>query len=196
MEIELRAYLKSKEKTVKNLQEMGAKLQETERLIDYWLCKKEYNRFEQIAQDAVGSYGLRVRQQKKGKTTEYIEINCKVLEKQNDHQAFHEYCTEIADAKQALAIFRSIGFKVFCTINKVRTVYQLGNCLINLEDIKDFPPTIELEIIDSQNIDQHKKFLNDLMLGLGIEQQSVIQKSITYEYMKKYAFKQKNGKCL
>lgn len=190
MEIELRAYLKSFDDTIKHLENLGAQLVGQERIIDYWLCPNQFASFDQIAQDAPGSYGLRIREKKKGNVTYYVELNCKVLEKANDHNVFHEYCTEVESVRSARKIFEAIGFKIFCTIDKMRTIYKIKNCEINLENIKNFPPTIELEIIDKDNIEEHKRFLNDLMLGLGINQNEIIGKSITYEFMKKYAFNQ------
>ena len=74
---------------------------------------------------------------------------------------------------------------------KTRLVYRLGNCLINLEDIKDFKAAIELEIIGKDsNREIHYKKMRNILDILGIHQEDYIETSITRDYMKKYAFKQ------
>jgi len=188
MEIEIRAFVKDMNLIEKKIIELGGKLSSTQHIVDFWFCKDEFNKFEQVQQKGVGSYALRIRKKLK-KDNEFIELNCKVLEKVDDHNAFHEYETKIDNLDQTKKILESIGFKVFCVIDKERKKFILDDCSINLENIKGFRPAIELEIIADDNIEDHKIYLHELLSKLGIKDEDKIEKSITYLYMKEFAFK-------
>ena len=188
MEIEIRAFIDDFEAFESRLKSIDAKLVSKKQILDFWFCKKEFNKFEQVQQHEPGSYALRIRREtNNGKTVS--EFNCKVLEKEGDHNAFHEFETKIENYEQAKQILEAIGFKVFCTVDKKRKVYKLDHCLINLEDIKGLRPAVELEIIDDNDIDNHKSYLRGLLNRLGIKEEDKIEKSITYLYMKKFSFK-------
>jgi len=189
IEIELRAFIKNFNEMEEKLSKIKARLVSEKKILDLWFCKKKYNKFEQVQQHKAGSYALRIRKtDESGKSTS--ELNCKVLKEKGDHNAFHEFETKIEDHEQTKQILDSIGFKIFCTIDKKRKTYRLNNCLINLEDIKGFKPAMELEIVDDKDIDNHKQSLNDLLDKLGIRKKDRIKKSITYLYMKEFSFKE------
>jgi predicted adenylyl cyclase CyaB len=176
------------------VESFGARFESKNHIIDYWFCRKESNKFDEVKQDKPGSYGLRIRRTlsddgEDGEGKENIEINCKVLEREKDHNAFHEHETKVEDFEQARHILESIGFKVFCVVDKKRTAYRLGKCLINIEDIKGFRPAVELEIIDDKDQEKHKACLNDLLGKLGVGKEDLIEKSITFLYMKDFSFK-------
>ncbi len=188
MEIELRAFVKNLKEIERRLINLKAKKITREHIIDWWYCPKEFKKFKEIHQHKPGSYGLRIRK-RISHNKEYYELNCKVLEKRGDHRAFHEYETQLSDYKQAGKILEGIGFKIFCVLDKIRTTYKLGRCLVNLEDIKKSPPVIELEIKAHKKIKQHKKHLGEILRKLGVEKKDEIETSITNLYMKQYAFK-------
>ena len=188
MEIEIRAFIQDINQFKKKLSELGVSGESNKHIIDYWFCDKNSNKFEQVQQHEPGSYGLRIRKRKeKGK--EICELNCKVLEKLGDHNAFHEYETKIENFEQTKKLLECIGFKIFCIIDKKRTSYDYKNCTINLEEIKGFRPAVELEIISNENIEKNKEFLRELLNKLGINEEDKIKKSITYLYMKEFSFK-------
>ena len=189
MEIEIRAFIEDIDGIKAKLDVIGAKYYSKERIIDYWFCEKDKGKFEQVQQNAPGSYGLRVRQsEKEGKNI--FELNCKVLKKEGDHNAFHEFETKIDNFEQTKKILESIGFKIFCTLDKIRITYSFDRCKINIEDIKGFKPAVELEIISDEHVEENKAFLRELLDKLGIDPKNRIEKSITYLYMKEFAFKQ------
>lgn len=188
MEIEIRAFIKDINDFKKKLLEIGALYESEKHIIDYWFCDKKCNKFEQVQQHKPGSYGLRIRKKKEG-TNESYELNCKILEKLGDHNAFHEHETKIGDFEKTRKILEDIGFKIFCIVDKKRRSYSYKNCIVNIEDIKGFRPAVELEIISDKNIEENKKFLRDLLKRLGVQKKDKIEKSITYLYMKKFSFK-------
>ncbi len=190
MEIEYRAYLKDTEELKKELKNIKAKLKSQEHIIDYWFCEKEKNKFNQVKQNSPGSYGLRIRR-KILKKEEIIELNCKVIKEDGDHNAFYENEIKVDSLKSARNILDSIGFKVFCIVDKKRTTYSFENCLINIDEIVGFKPAIELEIISDENIEEHKKYLLEILSILKIEKDNFIKKSITHDFMEGNAFKQK-----
>lgn len=190
MEIEIRAFVKSLELIESNLIELKAKKLKQQHIIDYWFCPKNFTRFNQIQMNKPGSYSLRIRQLKQnGK--EYLELNTKALETEEDHNVFIEHETAIDDIEETRKILEIIGFKIYCVLEKRRTVYKKGNMLINLEDIKAFNPAVEIEIISDEETDAHKKTITKTLKQLGIKEKDIIKTSITNLFMKKYAFKQK-----
>lgn len=193
MEIEIRAFIKDIEEFKDKLKLLGADYVSKVKIEDYWFCEKKSNSFEEVKQDKPGSYGLRIRKIKNN-ARERCELNCKVLEKEGDHNAFHEYETSIDNLDQTKIILEKIGFKIFCIIKKERTTYKIDNCLINIEDIEGFKPAVELEIISDSNQETHKEFEIKLLDKLGINEKDKIEKSITFLFMKEFSFKQKYAK--
>ncbi len=192
MEIEIRAFIENIAAFKKRLSSLGATLEAKKHIIDYWFCKKECSSFDEVQQHRPWSYALRIRETRR-KGGSIYELNCKVLEKEGDHNAFHEYETILSDCKQAKKILESIGFKVFCVVDKKRTTYTLENCSINVEDINGFKLAVELEIISNSNVEKNKAYLKQLLDKLGIKEESKIEKSITFLYMKEFAFNYNNS---
>ena len=188
MEIEIRAFIENEQEIEQKLINLGAQFLAEKEILDIWFCDKNAKHFDQIKQDKPGSFGLRLRKEKFQDKIKY-EINCKVLEKNKDHNAFHEFETEIKNFKQMEKILKSIGFKDFCTVNKKRKIFQFKNCKINIEKIEGFRPAIELEIISDKDIEKHKNFLQNILNELNIKQKDKIEKSITFLYMSEFCFK-------
>ncbi|MFH0978222.1 MAG: CYTH domain-containing protein [Candidatus Woesearchaeota archaeon] len=188
MEIEIRAFVEDFSLIQLKLAEIGTTLLANNHIIDLWFCESRYTKFEEVQQDKPGSYALRIRQCDDSKSHK-VELNCKVLELEGDHNAFHEYETIVGDLGQTRKILEALGFKVFCTIDKMRKTYKFGNCTINLEDIKGYRPAVELEIIDDKDIENNKLKLHKLMGQLNILEANKIEKSITYLFMKEFSFK-------
>lgn len=189
MEIEQRAFIDNLEAFEKKVLELGATFKEEKHLIDYWFCETSKTSFDQVKQDKKGSYGLRIREDK---TKHINELNCKVLDAELDHNVFHEYESKIDDVSQVKKILESIGFKLFCILDKKRRMFSLDHCTINIENIKGFRPAVELEIIADTNIEQHKTFIKEIIDKLGITDENKIEKSITHLYMKEFAFSSKS----
>lgn len=187
MEIEIRAFIENIARFRKKVIRSGAKLHSKNHIIDYWFCEKKGTNFDQVKQDKPGSYGLRIRKSIID-DKEIIELNCKVLEIEKDHNAFHEYETRIGDFDKAKNILECIGFKIFCIVDKKREIYRLDDCSINIENIKGFRPAVELEIIADRETGQ-KEYMKSLLSKLGIKEKDRIEKSITFLYMQENSFK-------
>jgi len=193
LEIEIRAFIKNVEDFKKRLVDIGAVFKSKVHIVDCWFCEKDKKSFDEVLQCNPGDYSLRIRKITKDSRDVY-EFNCKVLEKLDDHNAFHEFETRVNDFDQLKNILEHIGFKVFSVLDKERTVFEFEKCLINVEDIKDFRPAVELEIIDDKNAEEHKAYLRKLLDRLGVAEEERIEKSITYHYMEEFAFKNENKK--
>jgi predicted adenylyl cyclase CyaB len=186
MEIEIRAFIPSIKEFEEKVRKLGGVFDSEKHIIDYWFCEKSASKFEQVQQDAPGSYGLRLRIIKGKK--DKIELNCKVLEEHGNHNEFQEYETEVESFDKMKQVLENIGFKIFCIVDKTRRAYKLDNSSINIEDIKGFKPAVELEII-AESRQNHKASLKQLLDKLGIKEQDKIEKSITFLYMKENSFK-------
>ncbi|MFA5333055.1 MAG: CYTH domain-containing protein [Candidatus Nanoarchaeia archaeon] len=186
MEIEIRAFIENAKAFEKRLKEMGIKQESESHIIDYWFCRKEVNSFEGAKMDKVGSYGFRIRTEvKKGKLIS--QLNCKVLAKQFDHNAFIEHESDIINPAECRKILECVGFKNFCIVDKKRITYRIKRCLVNIELIKGFKPAVEFEIISDKNISHHKMTIMELMKKLKIKQENLIKKSITFLYMETHS---------
>lgn len=190
MEIEIRAFVKNLKGMEADLIKLNAKKLKQQHIIDYWFCPKKFTRFKQIQMNKPGSYSLRIRQLKE-KNKEHLELNTKALSTEKDHNVFLEHETTIDSIEETKKILEIIGFKTYCILEKQRIVYQKGNMLINLEDIKGFNPAVEIEIIADKETDIHKQTITKALRQLGIKNKDIIKTSITNLFMKKYAFKQK-----
>ncbi len=193
MEIEIRAFAKNLKEIETKLINLKAKKIKQQHIIDYWFCPKNFTNFKQIQMNKPGSYSLRIRQLTEKDRT-LLELNTKAISTEKDHNIFIEHETHIDNLEETKEILEAIGFKVYCVLEKTRTVFQKNNMLINLEDIKGFNPAVEIEILADKETDIHKKTIEKTLKELGIKEKDVIKTSITNLFMKEYAFKQKHLK--
>jgi len=186
MEIEIRAFIENAKAFEKRLKELGIKKESESHIIDYWFCRNEVKSFKGAKMDKVGSYGFRIRTEfKNGKLISHI--NCKILAKKFDHNAFIEHESDVANHIECRKILECIGFKNFCIVDKKRITYRIKRCLVNIELIKGFKPAVEFEIISDKNISPHKMTIMELMKKLKIKQENLIKKSITFLYMETHS---------
>jgi adenylate cyclase class 2 len=185
MEIELRAFIDDFESLREKLKKLDAKKIDETEIEDVWYCEKHITSYEETKMNKIGSYGLRIRNQK-GREP---EVCIKTIMKENDHQVFGEFETAFTDVNQMRKIFEILGFKEFCVVTKKRETYSFDNVHINLEDIKGFAPCVEIEILDDANIDENKKKLHKVMDIFEIDEKDRIDGSITSLYMEKNSFK-------
>lgn len=181
MEIEIRAFVQSFEGVRKRIRELGGRKIKEAKIIDHWFCPEEVESFKGTAMEEIGDFGLRVR----GANGSY-ELNCKVINKKGDHNAFEEFETEVENGKQVIKILKNIGMKKFCVVKKFREVYRFSGFNINIEDIEDFRPVIEIEKISDKEGEFKERILK-IIDKLGIPRENVIEKSITYLYMKRHS---------
>ncbi|MFH1505544.1 MAG: class IV adenylate cyclase [archaeon] len=187
MEIEIRAFIEDIEEFKARLEKIGATFVEEKHIVDHWFCREDKKSFDEVLQKHPGDYSLRIRTLETDSGV-VCELNSKVLEKLDDHNAFHEYETAVSDFGQTKQILLKCGFKIFSIMDKKRNVYKFEKCLINIEDIKDYRPAVELEIVAGEDVEKHKAYLIGLLDRLGVKQKDRIEKSITYHYMKAKKF--------
>jgi predicted adenylyl cyclase CyaB len=188
MEIEKKAFISNLKEFKSTISNLGAIKLKNTHVIDYWFCKKEFTKFEQVEQNAQGSYLLRVRKIITPLKTEW-ELNSAILDKEGDHNSVGEIKTKIFDGEATLKILESMGLKVFCTLDKEREIYSLKNITINIDNIKNFKPSVELEILADKNILDKKEKLDNLVIKLKLKKEDLIDKSITSLYIKEFSFK-------
>lgn len=186
MEIEIRSFLEDFDELRQRLLAMKAKKLEETDIEDIWYCPKEATSFDDVQMDKKGSIGIRLRHER-GKRP---EINVKTIVTENDHNVFDEVETNFDHIDHMKKMLRLFGFKPFCRINKHRETYGIDKMKINLENIEDFPPCIEIEIIDDKDYDENLKKIEDVMAKLEIPEDKRIEKSITNLFMRENAFKQ------
>ncbi len=182
-EVEKRALLNSSEYIAikEKLERLGASKNGKIHLKDVYFCSNNVRSFSEVEMDAVGSFSLRIREQSKNeKDPEEVTINAKIITRKGDHNSWEEHETKVRSAYEASAIFKAIGFKPFCTIEKDRLTYKLDGVNILLEDIKDFGLGIEAEIITTKDeSDAAKAKIDNTMAKIGITNSKIVEKSIT-----------------
>lgn len=188
-EVEIRALLNDKQKNefeIKLTNE-GAKFKNKTHIIDIYFCPTEVRSFKEIEMQKIGSFSLRIRRETtNGKTK--ISINTKTITRDGDHNSWEEHEVEVSSFDETIAIFKKIGFKVFFTLEKYRSIYQLNDMTICLEDIIGLGPSIEVEImIDKPNSLDAKQRIKDFLKNLGVADKQFTKKSITNMLMRDYA---------
>ena len=185
-EVEKRALLKESEylEISKKLEGLGAELTKKVNIKDIYFCPVNVASFAEIEMDSVGSYSLRLREQKNGNDEE-VTLNVKVITQEGDHNSWAEHETIIDSPEAMTDILKAMGFKPFCTIDKSRQVYLLKDMEISLENIKDFGLGIEAEIKTSMEKSNEAKIrIDDVFKRLGIPSDQIVPKSLTNIIMK------------
>lgn len=156
-------------------------------ILDAYFCPVTVTEFSQVEMDTVGSYSLRLREQTKNGVTS-ANINTKTITSYGDHNAWEEHESAVGSYKEAEAILKTIGFKQFFVLEKDRYTYQYEDILVCLENIKDFQPVIEVEIVttpDKKN--DAKAMLLAFLTSHGIKEDAIVTKSVTNLLMRSKA---------
>ncbi|MHB8362655.1 MAG: CYTH domain-containing protein [Patescibacteria group bacterium] len=180
IEVEIRAILKKgqKEELIKKL---GIPNSE-ERIIDVYFCRKEIKNFKDIEMNDVGSYSLRLRKAEKSNSEIEIQMNTKIITQKGDHNSWEEHEVEVDSLEESITILESIGFKPYFKLDKIRKSYSIKehSMIFNIDIIKKFGTTIEVEIItNKENSDNSKVQIKNYLKTLGILEDQIVPKSIT-----------------
>lgn len=191
IEVEIRARLNDITDFKNLIEKLGAKPTSSLYVCDMYFCKKTAKKVEDVEMDEVGSYSLRLRTLKKGDDKKKITINTKTITNHGDHNAWEEREVEVSDFLEAAKILNTTEFKPFFKLEKERFVYKLDNMEICVEDIVDFGGAVEIEIMcSSSEAPEAKQKIKAFMRKCGIDDASIVPKSITNIIMKERAFKQ------
>ncbi|ASI13620.1 CYTH-like superfamily phosphatase [Candidatus Mancarchaeum acidiphilum] len=191
-EVEKRALLDRSEynKVKGKLEELGASYNGIAHVKDVYFCKKDAKSFSEVEMNDIGSFSLRLRGQRNGNMgPAEATMNVKIITKEGDHNSWEEHETGIESIDEASAIFKAIGFKPFCTIEKDRSKYVLDGTNILLEDIEDFGLGVEAEIItNKEDSDAAKEKIDKVLAKIGISKSDIVEKSITNRIMKEKSY--------
>ena len=156
-------------------------------LIDAYYCAQSVTTFKEIEMDRVGSYSLRLRTER-ANGSESSSLNTKVIQSEGDHNAWLEHEVSVSSFDEGEKILKAIGFKKFFELRKERYSFNDGDVHVCLEDIADFQPAIEVEIMTTQDAtDQAKKDLIAYLSRNGIGQDKIVKKSVTNLLMRERA---------
>jgi len=156
-------------------------------IVDAYFCAKTVTSFKEIEMDKVGSYSLRLRKEEAdGKETS--TMNTKIIRSEGDHNAWLEHEIGISSFDEGERILGAIGFKKFFELRKNRYSFNDNGVHICLEDIVDFQPAIEVEIMTTNDgIEKAKKDLLTYLSKHGIDEQMIVKKSVTNILMRERA---------
>ena len=193
IEVEIRSRLDDIGDFKKLIEKLEAKRVISLYVCDIYFCKKTAKKVEDVEMDEVGSYSLRLRKLKQGSNKEKFTVNTKTIINYGDHNAWEEHEVEVSDFSEAASIFKTTEFKPFFKLEKKRFIYTLENMEICIEDIVDFGGAVEIEIMCSNNEEaaDAKRKIKSFLYKCGVNDASIVPKSITNIIMRERAFKQK-----
>jgi predicted adenylyl cyclase CyaB len=181
-EVEYRALIDTK--TFASLLALGKKkfkdsFQDALTIEDSYFCPSHVTKFSEVEMNDIGSYSLRLRREVMDGQV-ITTLNTKIIRNTGDHNAWLEHETGLSSYEECEKILRAIGFKSFFSFKKTRYSFCDRDIHICLEDIENFQPAIELEIMTTEdNVAEAKKELLNYMTKNGIEKEAIVKKSIT-----------------
>lgn len=188
-EVELRTILSASGRRAlpDKLRKMGFVRRDASYLRDVYYCARSVKSFSEVEMNEIGSYSLRLRRRSK-KNMAGAELNLKVITQYGDHHSWREHEIMTDSFSEAESILEAIGFKSFFSLEKKRITYKKGNITLCIEDIKNFKPCLELEILTTKaRAGKAKELLLSILADLRIEKSAIVSKSITNILMKKLA---------
>ena len=184
-EVELRVLLEPEQRAdlEAKLKAYGIQWEATENIVDEYYCPQRVGSFAEITMDEVGSFSLRSRMVERGGVMQ-VQLNTKVITTQGDHHAWEEHEVSVDSAPQLQAILGTLGYKVFCRIEKERTIFKLGQKTICIDEIRDFGCALEIEVMTCPDAAQEaKREIEQFLASLGVSREQILPKSVTYLIM-------------
>lgn len=162
MEIEVRVKVDSLERVKLELVKLGALFSYKESQEDFIFKREEDLRAVQKA----GSFLVRIR-----KTDTSAKFTFKALTETAGSWIEHE--TKISDPSEMREILLNIGFVEALQMHKEREHGSIEDINICLDSIKELGEYLELEIV-SDNVQEGKRKLSDLLKRLGYSEEEMI----------------------
>lgn len=188
-EIELRALIKNVKSLRKKLEKKGVIFITSHTLHDIYFCYKGYCHLKEVEMHEIGSYSLRLRKTNKD-GQELITINTKTITNKGDHNAWEEHESTVDSFEETAKMLTLTEFKPFFELKKIRYHYKLDNLNIFIDDISDFGPCIEVEILTvPEETEQAKEQIFKFLKSLDINPNNIVPKSVTNIVMNQRAFK-------
>lgn len=90
-----------------------------------------------------------------------------------------EHETTVGDAEKARAIFESLGFEEFGTVEKERQVYRLDGATVTLDELEELGEFVEVErdIEDEADIEEPSAEVLDVLERLGLDADDSVRDS-------------------
>ncbi len=89
-----------------------------------------------------------------------------------------EMVVPIADADQAIAVLKTLGFKEVATVVKRRRTYQLNDLNISIDDVRDLGTYMEVEVIvSSENYQPALNRIFETLCKLDLNKENTIRES-------------------
>ncbi len=190
IEVEYRALLSTDTYTnILNLakSKFSGSLRGPQKIEDAYFCRDDVKCFNEIEMNNVGSYSLRLRRDTVDNKTS-ATLNVKVITNKGDHNSWLEHEATVSSFEECEKIIKILGFKIFFAYKKNRFTFTDGEIQVCLEDIENFQPAIEVEIITSKEESENAKTkLLDYLESNGISNSSIVNKSITNMLMRERA---------
>lgn len=187
IEVEVRIFLKNRKKIEENLRDFGSQIVAVSHLKDYWFCPAKAKDHKEASIDKTG-FALRIRESKdvySGKV--FRSLDCKTLCDGKTHALCHEYEIDLSDIEQTRKIFESIGLKQFLLVDKQRTIYKYKNIKCYFDKIKGVGNGLEIEMMTNGDINKAHDRLIKFAKQIDIQQDEILDKSLTYIAMEKLA---------
>jgi adenylate cyclase class 2 len=171
-EIEIKAKLRDREKVVVCLEKIGAELLGTkfQKDIAYWP-----NHIKEIGngKKLLGVNYLRIREQKSRENKRIIFTIKQPQKNQADCKEF-EIDVKEEEIENLKSIISLLGFYEFCTIEKERTIYRIGNIEVCLDEITDLGSYIELEKFgDDNEVEKIQSELVKMLESWGVKKEDI-----------------------
>lgn len=184
-EVELRVLLtaEQKEQICQQLSALGACARGKALIKDAYYCPKAVTSFEQIAMNEIGSFSLRIRTEERDGVMQ-VQLNTKAITTYGDHHAWEEHEVAVDSAIEARALLSTLGYKLFCQVDKERSLFTLGRMTICVDEIDKFGWALEIEIIACPaTAEAAKREIKEFLRSLSITQEQILPKSVTYLVM-------------
>lgn len=166
-EIEVKAYLKDLEETIKKLSSLGCILSEPVRQVDTVYTKIVGNVGEYLKND----HFLRIREKSDGKIIFTVK---KPLSKTSLTKSEQE--VEVKSAKELEEALFMMGYNRANKVIKLRRTTHFKEFEICIDEVEQLGSFIEIEKISEEDVDIVRKELNEFLLSLDISPEDEVSK--------------------
>jgi adenylate cyclase class 2 len=193
LEAEIKIKLKSKEKTIENINLMSGKLKMNLKHSDiYYNAPKELRDFSKTDEALRLRSSIQFDPKTKKKVEEKHELTYKGPKLATTVKSRLECETEISNPEEMEKIILALGFRKIITIKKNRILYivpfqskELTVLIDQIEGLEGFYLEAEIMVADSKDLEQAKKILIGFAEKIGYGEKDSIRESYLELVMKK-----------
>ena len=180
IEVEVRALLEDRKRVERNLMAKGARLVQRIHVTDHWYCDARAKNPTDASIDSSG-YALRLREVRNaGERRKATSLECKTLVDRASHSFCNEYEVAIDSPLNGRKILESIGLKLFLTVEKERTLYQLRDIKFFFDSIKGIGEGLEVEMmVPRVAVERAYVAARRVLEEIGVKKRELLVKSLT-----------------